>query len=202
MDDTLIHDKNLDQHYERVKLYLTKCREHKITLNRDKFEFAQESLKFVGYIVGRHGIMADPEKTRALNNFPTPKNLTELRSFLGLANQLGQFTDKLSALMQPLRDLLKTRNEFLWTPDHQNAFNNIKDHLASPPILTNFDPSRETELHTDASRTKGLGFILMQKHREEWKIVCCGSRFISETESRYSMVELEMLAVVWALKKC
>ena len=101
-----------------------------------------------------------------------------------------------------MRDLLKSRNDFKWTPDHQNAFEEAKSHLATPPILTNFDPSRETELHTDASRTKGLGFVLRQKHGEEWKMVSCGSRFISETESRYSMVELEMLAVVWALKKC
>ena len=202
MDDTLIHDTNLEQHYGRVKLYLTKCRENNITLNRDKFVFAKDNLKFVGYIVGKDGIMADPEKTQALKKFPTPKNLTELRSFLGLANQLGQFTDKLSGLVQPLRDLLKTKNEFIWTSTHEEAFNKIKDHLASPPILSNFNPSRETQLHTDASRTNGLGFILMQKHNEEWKMVCCGSRFISETESRYSMVELEMLAVVWAVKKC
>ena len=82
-----------------MKLYLTKCRENNITLNRDKFEFAKDNLKFVGYIVGKDGIMADPEKTQALKKFPTPKNLTELRSFLGLANQLGQFTDKLSGLV-------------------------------------------------------------------------------------------------------
>ena len=74
--------------------------------------------------------------------------------------------------------------------------------MSNPPILSNFDPARETELDTDASRTNGLGFMLRQKHGEEWKVVTCGSRFISDTERRYSMVELELLGVVWALKKC
>ena len=78
----------------------------------------------------------------------------------------------------------------------------MKNHLQNPPVLSNFDPNRKTELHTDASRTKGLGYVLMQEYDEGWKIVSCGSRFITETERRYSMVELEMLAAVWALKKC
>ena len=99
MDDTLIHDKNLEEHYQRVRAYLTTCRENQITLNRDKFEFAKSSLKFVGYIVGKDGVTADPEKISALTMFPRPKNITELRSFLGLANQLGQFSSQLSALV-------------------------------------------------------------------------------------------------------
>ena len=68
-------------------------------------------------------------------------------------------------------------------------------------MLTNFDPNRPTELHTDASRTNGLGYMLMQKENDAWKMVSCGSRFISDTERRYSMVELELLGVVWALQK-
>ena len=149
--------------------------------------------------MGENGVSADPDKIEALTDFPTPTNITELRAFLGLANQLGNFTNELSGLTQPLRDLLKRKNEFKWNSDHDKAFSDIKTHLSSTPILSNFDPQRETELHTDASKTKGLGFILRQKHEDEWKMVSCGSRFISETEQRYSMVELELLAVVWAL---
>ena len=101
-----------------------------------------------------------------------------------------------------MRDLLKTKNEFIWIPAHDIAFTAVKNHLQKTPILTNFDPNRETEIHTDASKTKGLGFILRQKHDNHWKMISCGSRYISDTERRYSMVELEMLAVVWALGKC
>ena len=72
----------------------------------------------------------------------------------------------MSALVQPLRGLLKTNSVFQWNVDHEEAFKRTKDHLASPIMLSNFDPARETELHTDASRTQGLGFILMQKYGE------------------------------------
>ena len=78
----------------------------------------------------------------------------------------------------------------------------MKKVLASPAVLAPFDPNLPTMLQTDASRLKGLGFALLQKHGEVWKLVQCGSRFISETESRYAMIELELLGVVWAASKC
>ena len=99
MDDTLIYDQDLPTHYERVREYLRKCRENRITLNRDKFEFAQSELKFVGYIVGTEGIKADPDKLDAIAKFPRPENITELRSFMGLANQLGSFCEDLSEVL-------------------------------------------------------------------------------------------------------
>ena len=86
MDDTLIHDSNLDEHYKRVHSFLESCKEHQITLNPEKFEFGQSKLKYVGYIVGKNGIAVDPEKVEALTKFPAPKNISELRSFLGLVN--------------------------------------------------------------------------------------------------------------------
>ena len=106
----------------------------------------------------------DPKKIQSIKNFPIPKNLTELRSFLGLVNQLGSFTHEISALTSPFRELLKTKNKFQWLPEHQLAFEKAKDHLCSPAVLANFDPNKMTELHTDASRTNGLGFALVQKH--------------------------------------
>ena len=86
IDDTLIHDRNLNDHIARVRNYLEECRKHRVTLNRKKFEFAQEEVKFVGFIVGKNGVKADPAKIEAIKKFPEPSNITELRSFLGLAN--------------------------------------------------------------------------------------------------------------------
>ena len=70
------------------------------------------------------------------------------------------------------------------------------------PTLAHYDPSKPTALHTDASRRKGLGYALLQKHADKWRLIQCGSRFLTETESRYAMVELELLAATWAMKKC
>ncbi|KAK6181256.1 hypothetical protein SNE40_009148 [Patella caerulea] len=105
--------------------------------------------------------------------------------------------------MQPLRPLLKTSSVFHWLPEHDRAFEATKATLLSPPVLANFDPRRLTVLQTDASRTKGLGLALLQRDEEgHWRLIAAHSRFITETEARYAMVELELLAVRWGMKKC
>ena len=91
---------------------------------------------------------------------------------------------------------MKPKNVFLWTTAHNAAFEETKQVLCFPPVLAPFDPRLPTPLQTDASRLKGLGFALLQKHGDKWKITQAGSRFTTDTESRYAMVELELLAVV------
>ena len=121
---------------------------------------------------------------------------------MGLVNQLGSFSPHIAAAATPLRDLLRPRNEWCWSAHHGEAFKSVKSSLASPPILAHFDASLPTKLETDASRIGGFGFILRQRHGETWKLVQCGSRFLSDAESRYAVIELEMAALVWAAKKC
>ena len=94
----------------------------------------------------------------------------------------------------PLRPLLSTKNDFLWLPDHDLAFSKAKELLTSPSILSFFDINKQTRLCTDASR-QGLGFILQQKQGDTWELVQAGSRFLSDTESRYAVIVLELLAV-------
>ena len=203
VDDILIQGETAQEHLNTVVVaVLNRCREHGITLNPKKVQLLQSAVRYVGYIVSSDGIKADPTKIEAISEFPAPTNITELRSFMGMANQLGGFTHLLSEAAGPLRDLLKPKNAFLWSPQHEEAFTKTKDILCSPHILVAFDPNLETMLQTDASRLKGLGFALLQKHQETWKLVQAGSRFITETEANYAMVELELLTVVWAMRKC
>ena len=202
MDDVIVFDENFERHVERVRTLLQRCREHGITLNADKFVFAENELNYVGYKVNADGVTTDPEKLKAIAEFPAPNCLTELRSFMGLVNQLGDFTTDISTTADPLRELLKSRNDFRWTETHTTAFIATKKALTSAPTLAHFDPTKSTALHTDASRRKGLGYALLQKHDEKWRLVQCGSRFLTDTESRYAMVELELLAATWAMKKC
>ena len=202
IDDILIHETSFTEHVKSIKRLLQRCREHKITLNPEKFEFAKKRVPYVGYIIGRDGIEADPKKVDGIAKFPVPKNRTELKSFMGLAQQLASFSSDLSKASHPLRSLMSTKNEFVWLPDHTKAFEEVKATLLSPPVLAQFDPEKETFLQTDASRCNGLGYALLQKHGEQYKLVQCGSRYISETEARYAMIELELLAIVWSIKKC
>ena len=201
VDDILIFSKSEQAHIDSVIALLERFRKQGITLHAKKFHLGESTIKFCGYLVGQDGIEADPDKLDAIKNFPTPSNLTDLRSFMGLVNQLGSFTKGISEAAGPLRDLMRPKNVFRWEASHQIAFEKIKLVLTSPPLLAHFDPKLKTRLETDASRLNGLGFALRQLHGKNWKLVQCGSRFLSDTESRYAMIELELLGVVWAMKK-
>ena len=113
---------------------------------------------------------------------------------MGLINQLGDFTTEVSTTADPLRDLLKSKNEFQWTETYTTAFQVAKESLVYAPTLAHFDPSKPTAVHTDASRRKGLGYARLQQYADKWRLIQCGLHFLTDTESRYAMVELELLA--------
>ena len=111
-------------------------------------------------------------------------------------------TNTILSLLAPLRSLLSTKNDFLWSPTHDQAFKVAKEHLTIAPILSFFDIDKPIRLSTDASR-HGLGFILQQQNPDgKWTLTQAGSRFLSDAECRYAIIELEMLAVCWAILKC
>ncbi|QQP51889.1 Uncharacterized protein FKW44_013375, partial [Caligus rogercresseyi] len=162
---------------------LERCAKHGLTVNKDKSVLGATQIDFVGYKIGHNSIVADAKKLDAIADFPTPSNITDLRSFMGLVNQLGQFSSDVSGAATPLRDLLKTKNTFAWLPAHEEAFKNVKKALVQPPVLGMFDPTAETCLQTDASRKHGLGFALLQKDKDDkWRLIQCGSRFLKDVQ--------------------
>lgn len=203
VDDILLFDDDLPTHIHRIHQMLTRCRTYGITLNKDKFVVAAPTVSFCGYQISADGISADEDKVKAIRDFPKPANVTDLRSFMGLVNQLAEFTSDIAAKAQPLRPLLSPKRSFTWTPDHDRAFEEVKQALLSPPVLAPFDPALPVVLQTDASRLYGLGYALLQDHGHGQKrLVQCGSRFLADAETRYATIELEMLAVAWAMSKC
>ncbi|XP_068239977.1 uncharacterized protein [Palaemon carinicauda] len=169
---------------------------------RYKFKRAVMGLVSSGDDINHEGYSVDSRKVRAIAEFPKPQNITDLRSFMGLTNQLESFSSAIAAAAQPLRDLLKPRNEWCWTPQHDVAFKKTKEALIAPPVLALFDASLPTMLQTDASKLHGMGFVLLQQHGEAWKLIQCGSRFLTDAETRYAVIEIEMAAVLWAVRKC
>ena len=137
-----------------------------------------------------------------IQHFNLPTNRTDLRSFLGLVNQCGEFPPRISELADPLRPLLKTTNEFVWDDVHTAAFNATKSELISPPTLSYYRAVDNLRLETDASALNGLGFVLWQRQDTQWRMLQCGSRFLTDAETCYAVIELELLAVVWAVHKC
>ena len=135
-------------------------------------------------------------------DFPSPTDVTSLKSFLGLANQLGPFLPDLAHASSRLYKLLGKGVAFLWLPQHEEDFQNLKKMLSSNLVVVPYDPHKETWLLTDASKLHGVGFALMQKHLDGLKLVQCGSRSLTSAQTRYAVVELEMMAIQWAVEKC
>ena len=201
VDDIIIYDSDKHQHATHVRQFLQRCADKHIALNPTKCKFNQREVTFARFTLSAQGYQVDCSITDAISQFPTPTNRTDLRSFFGLVNQLSSSTQAVASLLTPLRPLLSTKNDFLWSPDNQQAIEVVKDALTTAPVLSYFDANKPTRLSTDASR-HGLGFILQQNNAGTWNLIQAGSRFLTDTESRYAVVELEMLAVCWAVSKC
>ena len=134
-DDVLVFGKNQEQHDARLATALERIRTSGATLNPEKCEFRKTKLTFLGHVIDGRGIHADPEKTSAILNMSTPTNISELRRFMGMANQLGKFSKNLAELTQPLRQLLSKKHTWLWGPAQEQAFARVKKELTKPTVL-------------------------------------------------------------------
>ena len=200
MDDILVFGKDEEEHRERLVKGLKRLESAHVTLNPSKCEFSKTRIKFLGHIIDRTGVRADPDKTKAIMSMEAPKSVTDLRRFLGLVNQLGKFSPNIAELTQPLRELLSSKRAWLWGPDQEQAFANVKEELVKPTTLTLYDPTAEVKVSAVTS-SFGLGAVLLQQVREEWKPVAYASRSMTQTESRYAQIEKEALAITWACGK-
>lgn len=121
---------------------------------------AAPEVSFCGYRLSKDGIAADPGKVSAIADFPTPANIADLRSFMELVNQLAEFSPEIATAAAPLRPLISPKRTFIWTSNHTEAFEIVKETLSRPPVLATFDADLPTVLQTDASRLCGLGYVL------------------------------------------
>ena len=200
MDDILVFGKTQHEHDQNLEAVLRRLEEANVTLSPQKCEFSKTELTFLGHVIDVTGIRADPEKTKAIMDMSPPNSLSELRRFLGMANQLGKFTPNLAELTQPLRELLSKSRKWMWGPPQSKAFNLVKAELSKPTTLALYDPAALTKISADASAF-GLGAVLLQKDDGLWRPVAFASRSMTETERRYAQIEKEALAATWACEK-
>ena len=202
VDDTLIWATNWEELTERAKVILERCRDLGITISKKKLE-AGPSITFAGHLVSADGIRADDNKYKAIREFPRPTCVKDLRGFMGLANQLAPLHPDLAHMTATIRPLLKKNTAWLWLDEHEEEFKKVKEMLTSKHVVKPYDTSLDTVLLTDASRLYGLGFALMQKVNEKkWNLVMCGSKSLTPTQQRYATIELECMAIQWAIVKC
>ena len=189
MDDVLVFGKTQQEHDDRLTAVLQCIKDAGVTLNPDKCVFSKRQVKFLGHIVDQNGIQPDPDKTSAIDMMPKPTNLTELRQFMGMVNHLGKFSPRIAELTQPLRELLSSKNAWVWNPSHESAFHKVKSETTKPAILCHYDPAADTKISADAS-SYGLGAALLQKdHGGNWRPVAFASRSMTDTEQRYAQIE-------------
>ena len=201
IDDVLIYGKTQEEHDTRLTKVLQKLQAVGLTLNSNKCEFSKSQVKFLGQVINSQGVSPDPDKTKAILQMEEPKNVTDVRRYLGMINQLSKFSPDLSSKTKPLRDLLSTKNQWAWGPSQQKAFADTKAELSSPRILALYNPAAKTTVSADASPF-GLGGVLSQKQSSgQWQPVSYISRSLTSVEQRYAQVEKECLAVTWACER-
>ena len=125
-----------------------------------------------------------------------------MRSFLGLANQLGMFVPDLAHMTSQLRPLLLKKTAWNWLDEHEACFQKTKQLLTSKTLVQPFDPAADMMLLTDASRLYGIGFALIQQRGRSYSLIQCGSCFLTPTQQRYATIKLECMAIQWGVKKC
>ena len=205
VDDLLIEGRDLADLEQKLRVVLQRCADNGFILSRKKFEIGN-SVEFAGFVISDKGVFPSPKRLAAVADFPIPKDITALRGFLGLCNQLAMFVPNLAALSSRLRELLKKNVAYRWLPDHTEQFNAVKKALIGRLSLHHFDGRLHTKLVSDASRLNGLGYILLQTTSAESNVpvsvLQCGSRALNDAERNYSTIELECLAIQWAIHKC
>lgn len=195
-DDIIIHGTNKSEHDERLRQFLGTCEQHNVKLNKEKLELAKSSIIFMGHVISDKGVSMDPEKGKAVRDFPAPKSVPELRRFLGMVQYLARYIPKLSDMIHALQNLTKKGVIFTWSTTQQAAFDAVKNAIDESSQLAIFDPNKELHLENDASEY-GLGSVLTQ----DGKPLAFASRTLSPAEKNYAQIEKEMLAITYGLKK-
>ena len=200
LDDILIYSPSQEQHLHHLQLVLRRLQQHQWYCKLKKCAFATTSVEYLGYIVANGQIAIDPAKMKAVTEWPVPfRNVTEVQSFLGLVGYYRKFIPHFSHLARYLNALTHKNVEFKWTEEHTNAVKALKNAIISPDCLVIFDSSLSTTLTTDAC-DYALGAVLMQKHPQGDRLIAFISRTLTTTESKYSIWEKELFAIVWAIK--
>ncbi len=200
LDDLIIVSRDLESHLHKLDLVFTKLQEAGLKAKLSKCDFLKSRIEFLGHVVDGAGIHTVDSKIKAVQHFPTPQNVENVRSFLGLAGYYRAFVRNFASIASPLTRLLKKDVPFMWNDAQRQAFESLKHALTQAPILAFPDYTLPFTLCTDAS-SLGVGAVLMQSSEgQRPHVIAYASRTLNSAESKYSVTHMEALAVVWALK--
>ena len=207
LDDIIIFSDTFESHLSRLEAVFQRLHEYNLKLKASKCEFFRTQVTYLGHVVSEDGIKTDPEKLKVLKDWPIPKNVKDVRKFLGFAGYYRRFVKGFARIVRPLNDLLvgnstkkpsRRRTPFQWGETQQRAFETIIEKLSNPPVLAYADYRKPFKLHTDAS-SSGLGAVLYQHHDGIDRVIAYASRSLKPSERNYPAHKLEFLALKWAI---
>jgi hypothetical protein len=195
IDNILIYSKNGEEHEEHIRLVLQVLREHQLYAKFSKCEFFQKQIHYLGHILSGEGVAVDPDKIRSIMEWPTPKDVSDIRSFMGLVGYYRRFIKGFSKIGCPITTLQKKGTKFTWTLKCEERFQTLKHLLTHTSMLKMADPEADFLVCTDAYK-EGIEGVLMQGG----SVVCYESQKLNENEVNYVTHDLELAAIVHALK--
>ena len=195
LDDILILSQSWEEHLHHIRRVLQTLRQHKLCANLEKCTFGMTEVQYLGYIIDEQGVHVDPAKVQVIWDWPSPTTLTELRSFLGLANFYRRFVFGFSHISWPLSQVTNSgaKEKFFWSESQQKAFRELKDRLCTTPVLALPDLQQPFEVETDAS-DYAIGAVLTQHGHP----VAYHSETLSNTVRKYPTYDKEMYSIVQA----
>nr|GFA62979.1 putative reverse transcriptase domain-containing protein [Tanacetum cinerariifolium] len=195
IDDIQIYSKNKEEHDEHLKTILKLLKDEKLYAKFSNCDFWLNFVQFLRHVIDSSGIHVDPTKIEAIKSWATPTTPTEVRQFLGLAGYYRRFIKEFSLIAKPLTKLTQKGKPFIWGNDEEKAFQTLKWKLCSAPILSLLEGSEDFVVYCDTS-LRGFGAVLMQRE----KVIAYASRQLRKNEENYTTHDLELGAVVFALR--
>jgi len=208
LDDILIYSKTEEEHLVHLTNVFEKLRKNQLFVNLEKCEFLKDDMEFLGHVISKEGIKVDEQKVRTIKEWKEPKDVKELRSFLGLTNYYRKFIKDYAKIANPLTDLLKEKQPYIWETKQQQSFNDLKIKLSSAPVLSTINYENQLILTTDASDVC-IGGVLNQITniekpnqiiKMEKQPIAFESRKLRIHEKNYPTHDKELLAIIHCLK--
>jgi hypothetical protein len=195
IDDILVYSKTEEEHDEHLSIVLQRLRKHNLYAKFDKCDFYRKEIQYIGHVISAEGIVVDPDKTKSIMEWPVPKDVAYIRSFMGITGYYHRFIEGFSRIAYPITSLQKKGTKFNWSEKCQDSFNKLKELLTTAPILKVEDLDKDITVCVDASK-EGLGGVLTQKGH----VICYETRKLKEHEKNYVTHDLELAAVIHTLK--
>ena len=201
IDDIIVTGETDAKHLQNLRVTLDRLRQHGIRGNLQKCKFMESEVEYLGHRIDKEGIHATDGKLKAITEAPPPKNVQELRSFLGLLNYYGKFIPNLASLINPLNQLLHKNKRWNWSKECDQCFKVAKQKLVSPNLLVHYDPSLPIKLAADAS-AYGVGAVISHIMPDQSeRPIAYASHTLTSSERNYAQIEKEALSLVFGVRK-